>query len=160
MRAAYRCRRNLVIPPAALDASQPDPSAVLLSAEEAKKRMREIVERFFFRRLKTEDGETIRHLLVKSPPGLGKTTEAMEWATRYQTEYQSEQEAKSSILDVCMDDVTGAGIVAQIAIFVPRHELAREVKEVIERNRAALGEPLEVPVLRGRDHDGEKGGAP
>ena len=42
----------------------------------------------------------------------------------------------------------GAGVRAQVAIFVPRHGLAREVKEVIERNRAAL-----------RDHEGEEGGA-
>jgi hypothetical protein len=38
--------------------------------------------------------------------------------------------------------------------------LARAVKEVIEHNRAALGAPVDVPVLRGRDHEGEKGGAP
>src|SRR3984893_2142716 len=58
------------------------------------------------------------------------------------------------------DDITGAGVRSQVAIFVPRHELARAVKEVIERNRAALRAPVDVPVLRGRDHEGEKGGAP
>ena len=58
------------------------------------------------------------------------------------------------------DDITGAGVRAQVAIFVPRHELTRAVKEVIERNRAALGAPVDVPVLRGRDHEGERGGAP
>jgi hypothetical protein len=63
--------------------------------------------------------------LVKSPPGLGKTKEAMEWATHYQTE----QAAKNSILDLYLDDLTG-GVRAQVALFVPRHELAREVKEV------------------------------
>jgi len=36
----------------ALDTSQPDPSNVLLSALEAKERLREIVEGFFFRRRK------------------------------------------------------------------------------------------------------------
>jgi hypothetical protein len=35
---------------------------------------REIVEGFFFRRLRAEDGRRIERLLVKSPPGLGKTT--------------------------------------------------------------------------------------
>jgi hypothetical protein len=65
----------------------------LLSAQEAKEKLREIVEEFFFRRLRTEDGKRIRQLLVKSPPGLGKTKEAMEWATRYQTE----REKKKSI---------------------------------------------------------------
>jgi hypothetical protein len=49
----------------------------LLSAEEAKARLREIVEGFFFRRLKGEDGKHIRRLLVRSPPGLGKTREAI-----------------------------------------------------------------------------------
>ena len=41
--------------------------------------MREIVEGFFFRRLRTEDGTRIRRLLVKSPPGLGKMTEVIDW---------------------------------------------------------------------------------
>jgi hypothetical protein len=47
-----------------------------------------------------------------------------------------------------------------VAIFVPRHELAREVKDVIERNREKLSQPLRVPVLRGRDHEADKGNAP
>ena len=49
---------------------------------------------------------------------------------------------------------------AQAAIFVPRHELACEVKEVIDRNLKALGKSISVPILRGRDHDAENGGAP
>jgi hypothetical protein len=73
-----------------LDTIEPIPSTTLLSAQEAKDRLREIVEGFFLRRLKTEDGKRIRRLLVKSPPGLGKTREAVHWAIRY----QSEQEGK------------------------------------------------------------------
>jgi hypothetical protein len=46
----------------------------------ANERLREIVEGFFFRRLTGEDGKRIRWLLVKSPPGLGKTREAIGWA--------------------------------------------------------------------------------
>ena len=61
-------------PPASLDTFPPSPDAELLSAEEAKARLREIVEGFFFRRLTTEDGKAIRRLVVKSPPGLGETT--------------------------------------------------------------------------------------
>jgi hypothetical protein len=57
-------------------------------------------------------------------------------------------------------DITAAGAKAQVAIFVPRHELAREVKEVIERNRAELGAPVDVPILRGRDHEAAKDNAP
>jgi hypothetical protein len=49
---------------------EPPPSTVLLSAEEAKERLREIVEGFFFRRLRSEDDKRISRLLVKSPPGL------------------------------------------------------------------------------------------
>jgi hypothetical protein len=69
-----------------LDTQEPPPTTDPLSAEEAKARLREIVEGFFFRRLKGEDGKHIRRLLVKSPPGLGKTREAIQWATQYQTE--------------------------------------------------------------------------
>jgi hypothetical protein len=67
---------------AALDTIEPIPSTTLLSAQEAKDRLREIVEGFFFRRLRTEDEKRISRLLVKSPPGLGKTTQAIKWAIR------------------------------------------------------------------------------
>jgi hypothetical protein len=80
----------------------------------------------------------------------------MEWATRYQTE----QEGRDGFLQMSRIDITAAGAKAQVAIFVPRHELAREVKAVIERNRAELGAPVDVPILRGRDHEAAKDKAP
>jgi hypothetical protein len=130
--------------PAAL---QQTASTILLSAQEAKERLREIVEGFFFRRRDAQGQVPARQLLVRSPPGLGKTKEAVEWATRYQT-----QQAQSpSISRLSRLDITPAGAWQQVAIFVPRHELAREIKEVIERNREKLKAPIEVPVLRGRD---------
>jgi len=49
----------------------PTSSTTLLSAQEAKEQLRAIVEGFFFRRLRAEDGKPTQHLLVKSPPGLG-----------------------------------------------------------------------------------------
>jgi hypothetical protein len=82
------------------------PSTILLSAQEAKERLREIVEGFFFRRRSDREPSPARHLLVRSPPGLGKTKEAMEWATRYQTE----QEGKDSILELSRSDITLAGV--------------------------------------------------
>jgi hypothetical protein len=139
-----------------LEPTPPQPSTSLLSALEAKELLREIVEGFFFRRRSDPGEPPARHLLVRSPPGLGKTKEAMEWATRYQTE----QEGKEGILHLSRSDITLAGVWAQVAIFVPRHELAREVKEVIERNREDLGAPVEVPVLRGRDNEAAKDNAP
>ena len=114
------------------------------------------MEGFFYRRRGGQEEPAPRQLLVRSPPGLGKTKEAMEWATRYQTE----QEGRDGFLQMSRIDITAAGAKAQVAIFVPRHELAREVKEVIERNRRDFGEPVEVPVLRGRDNGAEKGRAP
>ena len=42
-----------------MQSTPPPPSTTLLSAQEAKERLREIVEGFFFRRLKTEDGKRI-----------------------------------------------------------------------------------------------------
>jgi hypothetical protein len=146
-----RLHRHAARPRAALDTFEPIPSTTLLLAQDAKDRLREIVEGFFFRRLTTEDGKPIRHLLVKSPPGLGKTKEAMEWATHYQVNSRHRPR---------LADITNAGVRAQVAIFVPRHELAREVKEVIERNREDLGEPVAVPALRGRDNLADKGRAP
>jgi hypothetical protein len=52
-----------------LDTLEPPPTA-LPSAEEAKKRRREIVEGFFFRRLNGEDRKHIRRLLIKSRPSI------------------------------------------------------------------------------------------
>jgi hypothetical protein len=117
-----------------------------------KERLRKIVEEFFFRR--GRQGETAaRHLLVRSPPGLGKTKEAMEWATRY----QAEQDA-APLLEICLDDVTEGGAIAQTAVFVPRHALALEIKEVIESNprstREARGGSDPTTGLRTRKSSG------
>ena len=57
---------------AALDRLPPNPSTALLSAQEAKDRLRGIVEDFFFRRLRTEAGKRIRRLLGKTPSSLGR----------------------------------------------------------------------------------------
>src|SRR5262249_17882817 len=125
-------------------------------AQEATRRLRQIVEGFFFRGQNGRGQRSARQLLVRSPPGLGKTKEAMEWAVRYQTE----QAARPSIAHLSRLDITLAGAWQQVAIFVPRHELGHEVKEVIERNREDLGEPVEVPILRGRDNRADRGEAP
>jgi hypothetical protein len=112
-------------------------TTTLLSAQEAKDRLRDIVEGFFFRRLRTEDGKPIRHLLVKSPPGLGKTTQAIEWAIRY-------REGKNGRR--FLDDINEAGVPAQVSIFVPRHRLAEELREVIEGAFQERGELIRVPT--------------
>jgi hypothetical protein len=99
---------------ASLDTSQSTPGPVLLSADEAKERLREIVEGFFFRRLRTDDGKRVARLLVKSPPGLGKTTEAIECAIPH----QAEQEGKDG-RGLVIGDVNEAGVPAQTSIFRP-----------------------------------------
>jgi hypothetical protein len=81
-------RRHAAGVRAALDTLEPIPSTTLLSAQEAKDRLREIVEGFFFRRLRTEDGKRVGRLLVKSPPGLGTIREAIHWAICYQAEQE------------------------------------------------------------------------
>jgi hypothetical protein len=138
-----------------LDASSPAPTPDLLSAEKAKERLREIVEGFFFRRLKGEDGKHIRRLLVKSPPGLGKTREAIDWAVTYQAEQQ-----RKGPRDLLVADQNEAGVAAQTSIFVPRHQLAVELREVIERAFQDRGGATTVPILRGRENGGEEGKAP
>jgi hypothetical protein len=114
-----------------------------------------MVEGFFFRRLKSKDGKRIRRLLVKSPPGLGKTRQAIDWAIRY----RAEQEGKDW-LRLPIADHNEAGVNAQTSIFVPRHQLAEELKEVIESAFLERGEPITVPILRGRENGGEEGKAP
>jgi hypothetical protein len=138
-----------------LEPKPPPPSAALLSPEQAKERLREIVEGFFFRRLKTEDGKPIRHLLVKSPPGLGKTTAAVASAVHYQAEMTDKD-----LRHMPPDDFNEAGVRAQTAIFVPRHHLAEEVKKEIERVYEERGDTVAVPILRGRENGGEDGNAP
>jgi hypothetical protein len=68
----------------------------------------EIVEGFFFRRLRTEDGKRVGCLLVKSPPGLGKTREAIKWAIRYQAEQEGKDGTRLSL-----GDFNEAGVPAQ-----------------------------------------------
>jgi hypothetical protein len=133
----------------------PTSSTTLLSAQEAKERLREIVEGFFFRRLRTEDGKRIRRLLVKSPPGLGKTREAIDWAIHYQAEQAGKDGTRLSI-----GDFNEAGVTAQTSIFVPRHQLAEEMRGVIECAFRERGELITVPILRGRENGGEEGNAP
>jgi hypothetical protein len=128
------------------------PNKTLLSAEQASERLRNIVEKFFSWSLKAEDGKTITRLLVRSPPGLGKTREALDWATQYQTdrERRTGRFGGRPLMELALQ--------GSVAVFVPRHALAAEVKEVIERNLRELGRPVQVPILRGRGHDAEKGG--
>src|SRR5690349_2672553 len=101
-RQTHQLRKLL---PLALDTLEPNPIPALLSAEEARARLREVVEGFFFRRRDEQGQLPTRHLLVRSPPGLGKTTEAMDWATRY----QAEQEEKEGFLKMSRLDITPAG---------------------------------------------------
>src|SRR5690349_3800015 len=75
--------------------SQYNPS----SAQGAKDRLREIVEGFFFRRLRGEGGKQVGRLLVISPPGLGKTREAIHWAIRYQAEQEGKDGTRLSVGD-------------------------------------------------------------
>jgi hypothetical protein len=138
-----------------LDTLEPHPTTVLFSAEEAKARLREIVKGFFSWRLKGEDGKHIRRLLVKSPPGLGKTREAIASAVTY----QAEQVGKGP-RDLLVADQNEAGVPAQTSIFVPRHQLAEELRGVIEGAFRERGELITVPILRGRVNGGEEGKAP
>lgn len=128
----------------------------LLSAQEAAQQLRHIVGEFFSWTLQLEDGHhAVTRLLVRSPPGLGKTREALDWAAQYQTDRERGTgkfgpRRVGELLD----------LMGRSAVFVPRHALAAEVKEVIERSFAELGQTINVPILRGRDHDAANGNAP
>jgi Rad3-related DNA helicase len=127
----------------------------LLSATEAKQRLLHIIEQFFSWKLQAGGGKTVSRLLLKSPPGLGKTREALDWAAQYQTDRERRTggfgpRRVGELLD----------LMGRAAVFVPRHALAVEVKKVVERSLTELGRAVEVPILRGRDHDAEKGRAP
>jgi hypothetical protein len=69
-----------------LDALEPTLAIPLLSAQEARTGCAKSSRGSSSGRLRTEDRRAIRRLLVKSPPGLGKTREAIEWAIAYQSE--------------------------------------------------------------------------
>jgi hypothetical protein len=61
-------------PRTALGTLEPPSTTVLLSAEQDKARLRKIVEGFFFRWLKVEDGEHVRQMLGKFPAERIRTT--------------------------------------------------------------------------------------
>src|SRR5215469_3648117 len=138
-----------------LDTLEPNPTPALLSAEEAKEKLREIVERFFFRRPRGDAVGRGGRVLVKSPPGLGKTREAISAATRYQAE-QGEKDGTRFELR----DFNEAGVVAQTSVFVPRHQLAEELRKVIEQAFRERGEQITVPILRGRQNGAAAGKTP
>jgi hypothetical protein len=77
-------RRHSHDPPSRLGRIIPSPQ--LLSPQEAKEKLRELIEGFFFRRLKGDDGKHIPRLLVKSPPGrlLGSSATCGKSAPRRQ----------------------------------------------------------------------------
>jgi hypothetical protein len=50
-----------------LNTLEPSPTPVLLSAEQAKEKLRELIEGFFFGRLNGEDGNHVQRLLAHSP---------------------------------------------------------------------------------------------
>jgi hypothetical protein len=54
----------------------------LLSTQDAKDRLREIVEGFFFGRLRTEDAKRAGRAARQSPPELRKARQAIERAIR------------------------------------------------------------------------------
>jgi hypothetical protein len=56
-----------------LDTLPRGPSSDVLSAHYAKDRLREIVEGFFSRLLRSEEGERVGRLLVKRPTTCGKS---------------------------------------------------------------------------------------
>jgi hypothetical protein len=57
-------------------------------------------------------------------------------------------------------DLNEAGVAAQTSIFVPRHQLALELRDDIERAFQQRGEVIRVPIPRGRENGGEDGNAP
>jgi hypothetical protein len=73
---------------------------------------------------------------------LGKTREAIASAVTY----QAEQEGKGP-RDLLVADRSEAGVPAQTSIFVPRHQLAEELRAVIEGAFRDRGEPIAVPIL-------------
>jgi hypothetical protein len=62
----------LAMPKAALDTLPPTPSPTLLSAQEAKARLREVVEGFFFRRPQRRGRKRVGPLVVKNRLVLGR----------------------------------------------------------------------------------------
>ena len=112
----------------------------LLSAEQASEQLGNIVEKFFSWNLKSEDDKIITRLLVRSPPGLGKTREALDWATQFQTDRERRTGGFGGrrLMELALR--------RNVAVFVPRHALADEVKEVINGTSGALaGATLRFP---------------
>jgi hypothetical protein len=135
--------------------ASPLPSRPLLSAEAANQQLRDIVEKFFSWALPGDDGSAVTRLLVRSPPGLGKTREALDWATQYQTDREHGTRKFGGLRIGELSDLRG-----RFAVFVPRHALADEIKPDIEGFYRRLGRPVMVPILRGRAHDAKSGRAP
>ena len=131
---------------AALDGLPPNPSTALLSAGEAKVRLREIVEGFLFPAAEGRGWKAHRPAArQKAHRGWGKTTQAVEFAIRYQAEQEGKDGTRLSV-----ENFNEAGVLAQTSIFIPRHHLAEELRAVIEAAPRKRRRRSPVPILRGR----------
>ena len=133
----------------------------LLSPEDAALRLVDTLKDYFtWKMANPETGKPSTRVLLKSPPGLGKTQTAFEQAIDYQLEmgegqpYTFSQAAKHSIGDV------GRTGIARTLIITHRHHLAREAKERIETTQKKRDLPANAPILRGRTHKTEESDPP
>jgi hypothetical protein len=78
----------------------------------------------------------------QKPAGAGQDPRGHAWAIRYQAEQGDKDGTR-----LWVGDFNEAGVPAQTSIFVPRHQLAEELRGVIERAFRERGEQITVPIL-------------
>lgn len=139
----------------ALDTLEPTPTPVLLSAEEAKADCARSSRGSSSGGSRARMANTSGACSSKARRVSARRGRPIDWAVTY----QAEQEGKGP-RDLLVADQNEAGVPAQTSVFVPRHQLAEELRGLIEGAFRERGEPITVPILRGRENGGEEGKAP
>lgn len=137
-------------------------SNTLLPPREAADRLESILQDYFAWTLTDpKTGKALKRVLLKSPPGLGKTENALTAAVLHQLNLGFGQYPLpyKAISDTRLGDVGPTGL-GKTVIFAHRHDLARQVKQVIEAQSNKKGVSMAAPILRGRTEGAERGNAP
>lgn len=125
-----------------------------VEAREAHSLLERAISQFIDYRNRQRDPETVRHVLIRSPAGLGKTTSCVDLAVDYIVEETSRPvlERTWGEFDTDWDP--------KWAFYVRTHALAKELENTIVEKYAENDENPSVVIYRGRAHEAAIGNAP
>jgi hypothetical protein len=135
------------------DVPPPEPPK-LMEVEEATTKLRDELESFLAYRSKERRPDVVRHVLIRSPAGLGKTTSCVDLAVDYivQATSRNFMEMKWGEFDTDWDP--------KWAFYVKTHALAKELSETVTKQYEGTESDPSFMIYRGRTHEVDNVNAP